>query len=203
MKSSIQSDFEIFNEAVVFSKKRGYIVPPLEWAVLVKGGRDFGKTNSMRMWALGLIYSHDFLKAFFGENLIPREEDGDLMMRIGLWAKQVAVEYQNKVYEVPEGRREWVTAHHPPVTYEDIDTWTKRAPAEIVEAHRVVHQLTDMAGSIPVRTHRIKESRVDNITIELPAWKHGLRQMTEYDNPFLYLKKYMDYIKEHPNGSYI
>lgn len=187
MKTNIQTDFKIFNEAIVFAKERGYTVPPMEWAVLVKGGREFGKTNSMRMWAIGLIYSHDFLKAFFGENLVPREEDNENMMAIGLWAEQVAYEFEGQLYATNRDK-----PYMSFVRFKETD-WAAKAPTAIIDTEVVTKQLQDLTATIPVRTHKIKKVRVDNITPEYPAWQHGLRQMVEYDNPFLYLKRFMDY----------
>lgn len=190
MKTNYKTDFEIFNQAIVFAKERGYTVPPMEWAVLVKG-RDFGKTNSLRMWAIGLIYSHDFLKAFFGENLVPREEDNENMMAIGIWAEQVAYEHEGRIYAAQRDK-----PYMSFVKYDDVEFWADKAPTAIIEAQVVTKKLQDLAGSVPVQTHKIKKVRVDNLTPEYPAWKHGLRRMAEYDNPFLYLKSFMDYNKD-------
>ena len=74
--------------------------------------------------------------------------------------------------------------------------WAKEAPTAIIEPEVVTKKLQDLAGSVPLRTHKIKKIRVDNVTPDYPAWQHGMRAMVEYENPFLYLKKFMNYHKE-------
>jgi hypothetical protein len=190
MKTNLKTDFEIFNEAIVFAKQRGYTVPPLEWAVLVKG-RDFGKSNSVRMWAVGLMYSEEFLKAFFGERLVPREEDWDSMYAITLWAQQVAFEHQGKLYAADQNRPYMHFPVYDKVADYDTD-WAAKAPAEIVNAQMVTKKLQNMTASLAINTHRVRKVRVDNLTEELPAYKHHAKRMVEHENPFIYLKNYMD-----------
>lgn len=186
-KTKLQTDFEIFNNAIEFAKKRGYIVPPLEWAVLVKGGRDMGWSTSIRMWAVGLVYTEPFLKAFFGTQKVRRVEDNELMYAITMWAKQVAYEHEGRLYAADRDKPCMIFP-----TQDNIDYWAGRAPTELLEIKTVVKQLQDMTASLSIRTHKVSNTEVRDVTPEIPLYKFCLRQMTEYDNPFTYLKEYME-----------
>lgn len=191
MKTNLKTDEEILTQAIEFAKNRGYFVPALEYAMFVKGSDNLVLNSSLRMWAIGLIYSESFLKAFFGERLVPREEDYDTMMAITLWAQQVAFEHEGRLYAADRNNQ---YMHFP--IYDEVDyvsKWAAKAPAELMHTRVVTKKLQDMSASLAVNTHKIKKVRVDNLTPDIPEYKHHMKRMVDYDNPFLYLKNYMAY----------
>jgi hypothetical protein len=184
MKTEINEEFKSFNIALSWAKKRGYIIPPMEYAVLYKA-RDMGKTWSMRVWAQGLLFDEEFARYFFGEKLMYRERFD--MGAIRLWAKQFAVEYQGNYYKAQTDSPFMAF-----LEYDDLSYWEDKAPTEIVHARKVVRELTRMAASIPFMTHHIEDVQVDDVTPGILAYEYHLEKMATSGNPFRYIQSFMD-----------
>lgn len=182
----MKSDSEVLEDAIWYAEKNGYKTPPLEYEVFTRW-KPYGLSHSMRTWAIGLIYSHDFAKAVFGHDLI--SENGYTFNAIKLWAKQVAVEYQGKLIEVNPDRPDVTFLVLPEIDYDMRSNWVTNAPDELVQPEKVVMDLTKLAGSIPIRTHRIEGADVIG---GIPAWQYHLREMAIAEDPFKYLGDYVN-----------
>lgn len=185
MKTDIQEDFKTFNKAMNWAKNRGYVIPSMEYAVLYKGSAHaYGKSWSMRIWASGLLFDHEFARAFFGDRLMHRTRSD--MGLIKIWAKQFAVEHEGKIYNA-RPNMPYTTF----LEYDDTEWWADRSPTEMVEAKQVTKHLKDLVASIPFQTHKIEDVEVHDITPGISAYEYHLEKMATDNNPFDYLKRFM------------
>ncbi len=181
MNPQNNSDYKALIRAIAWAKAHGYKVPPLEEAVFYDDGS--GLRESLRRWAMGLLYEHDFAKAIFGNDLV-NEHEGYSYGAIRMWAKQVAVEHMGKIIKV-NGDRPYLEV----VTYPEVEYSFDEPPASVVNAERTVIELRNMAASVPFMTHEIQDI---DVVAGIPAWKWHLQQMIVSDNPFVYLNDYID-----------
>lgn len=184
MSDQNHTDYSCFQRALWWAKHHGYQMPAIEQAMF--DGADAEPFRaSLRMWATGLVQSHEFAKAMFGTDLVAPEH-GRSFQAIKLWAKQVAVEHLGKIVKV-DSERPYVELYTPPDVSFTYDA--PKAPAELVDVERTTIQLRKIAAAIPIRTHELQD--VDIIG-GMPAWQYHLQQMVIADNPFLYLNEYLD-----------
>lgn len=185
MKTDLETAGEIINRAFNHASKRGYIAPLLEREILVRH-RAAGVSSSMRTWAVGLLFDHDFAKGLFGTHEV--DDNGWSISAIKVWAKQVAVEIEGTLRAVPDN---W---SRPEISYAvipeiDIQRYSEEAPMELVEAQTVTRELVRMGASIPFETHSIDRVEIYGTR---PAYQYHLQQMALSPNPLTYVKEYLD-----------
>jgi len=63
------TDQEVLKKAIAKATENGYQAPHLESETLTfRLSMKYGRNNSITLWTNGWIMSHDFAKAFFGED---------------------------------------------------------------------------------------------------------------------------------------
>lgn len=179
-KQEYSKDMQRFMRAFVYAQKHGYY-PPSEYPMVIRQSRQIGKSRAFREWARGLLLSHDFAKAIFGDETVA--DDGTGLATLKMWAKQVAVEHEGKLYAAQRGRREMNFAVTPHLEYE---TMAEHLYSTAPSLQVVTYKLKDLVAQIPLDTHRVAEIELFG---GLPAWQWHLKKMVVHDNPF----KYVDY----------
>lgn len=179
----VRSDNECISRAIWWAEKHGYELPPIEEAMF-KGKDADPLRASLKLWACGLLMSQDFAKAIFGEEEV--DEYGQSVVGIQVWAKQVAVEHNGKLYDVPYDQYEMAFYKMPLV-----DMWDKEqaVPTTLVKPEITRIKLENLYGTIPAQTHRIHGVRVLGA---IPAWQWHLQKMVICSNPFDYVDKYIE-----------
>lgn len=187
-----EKDFTAYDEyaaltiAIWWAKEhKGYNLNVIDQLMVKSAGAEKFE-GSLRLWANGLIFDHDFAKAIFGQELYDYKGSATNFYAIRLWCKQVAFEIFGKVHRVDRERREYAFIKPVDLSLEDM---TAKAPADIVGVEQVVMQLKDMAGSISFTTHELSEVDVMG---GIPAWQWHLREMIVADNPYKYLLDYIN-----------
>lgn len=178
---------QIFQEALVKAQKNGYDgIDKIEYKAFLDVYPEPLEGMMLKM-VQGVIFSPHFAQCFFGTDDV--DEYGYNFARIELWAKQVAVEFNGKLYQLEGGRREMSFINPPKV---DIDFTSgfegTTAPTELVHGEIVTKKLEDIFAAIPIKTHRLKDLRVVS---GIQAWQYHLREMVMESDPFQYLHNYM------------
>jgi hypothetical protein len=195
MSSEQYTDYSCLSRALWWAKKNGYKVPPLEQAVFdTNGGEPL--RQSLRRWAQGMLFDHDFAKAVFGYEEV--DDYGHDFKALRFWAKQVAIKHMDKLYQVKGDEYQVVMLNQPKVA--DILKITDNMPADVtLEApERVVYGIRNLAASIPFNTHKLQDVEVTGGT---PSWQYHIKQMAISENPFVYINDYIDEAlqKQKPN----
>ncbi len=183
-EGELRADFITIEKAIRWAEKRGFITPPLEKAIFM-GVSNHGVSNSIRIWAIGLLTTPAFAETFFGDT--PVDQYGNELIILQIWAKQVGVEHEGKYYDVPSDRREvYFMKHNKVELFREAEVTT---PIYLDEPERATKQLQDRYSALAVNTHRIKGVEV---TGGCPSWKHHLKEMITCDNPIVYLEQFMN-----------
>jgi hypothetical protein len=190
MTKQVHSDYESLSLALWLAKKNGYRVPPLEQAIFTSAGAE-KLEGSLRRWATGLLFDKEFAIYLFGQK--PVDKNGFDIMAIKIWAKQYAVEFQGRIYEARD-RREMTFLEMPEIDFDFTESAVKEAPPEIVECHKVVKRLEDLMITIPFTTHRVEDVAIIGT---IPEYEYHLKQMAVADNPFNYVR---EFVNEHRYG---
>lgn len=180
-----RTNSQIFNEALIVAQKNGYDgLDKIEYKAFLDAYPEPLEGMILKM-VQGIIFSPHFAQCFFGTEEV--DEYGYTFARIELWAKQVAVEFNGKLYTPPNNRREMSFINQPVI---DMKTTVEKAtaPTELVQGEIVTKKLEDMFAAIPIKTHRLKDLRVVS---GIQAWQYHLREMVMEADPFKYLEEYM------------
>jgi hypothetical protein len=182
----LKADFKTIEDALWWAEKRGYTIPPMERLVF-EGAHKQGLSNSLRVWGIGVLTTHEFAEAFFGHS--PVDRYGNNLVSLRLWAKQVAVEHEGKLYAADRSRPE---VHILKNTLPEVEDMTRgdtesRAPAYVTSPESVRIKLEDMYAGIPVLTHSLGDIDV----FGMPAWKYHLQNMVIVENPLDYIREFM------------
>ena len=181
----LKDDFITIEKAIKYAEKRGYVVPPLEKAMFT-GISNANVSNSLRVWAIGLMTTQDFASKFFGTEEV--DYKGHDFAAIKLWVKQFAVKYKEKIYNAPQDSQYLTLVNYPEVKYDFTSDMINSAPAQIVDAEKVTIKLEELAASIPFETHKLEDVEV----YQFKSWEYHLQQMIISPNPIKYLKIYME-----------
>lgn len=154
------------------------------WKATLEGNilKKIDETGKFHLWigantwgSIDLIFNHEFAKALWGNDVVTKDAVGFGIIKI--WAEQVAYEFEGRLHAA-NGKRQMAFLKYPD------NMLVHRAPNELVEVEKVVMDLKHLAGSIPFRTHKIKE--VD-VLGGIPTWQYHLQQMVIADDPIKYL----------------
>lgn len=186
MNETNNTDYAHFTQIIKWAKKRGYKMPPLEQAVFDSKGEEPLRA-SLRRWAQGMLFDHDFAKAVFGEEQV--DEYGQDFYAIHILAVQTAIEHAGKLYNVRPDQRQVVMLEQPMVAH--IEELSKVNPADttLEQPKKVVYDIEKLVGQIPFKTHQIKAIEIDG---GQPAWQYHIKQMAVSADPFVYICEYID-----------
>lgn len=186
MSNENHTDYSCLSRALWWAEKKGYHMPPLERAVFDGAGSE-RLQGSLRRWANGLLFDHDFARAVFGDEEV--DQYGQSVIGIRVWARQVAVEMEDGKIMMAQPDRRIVSY----IKQQDHETLFGREPVDptaIVNNAEIVEiELKNIYAQIPLTTHRLQD--IDIIGAQV-SWKWHLQEMIISDNPFLYMDKYID-----------
>lgn len=194
MSSEQHTDYSCLSRALWWAKKNGYKMPPLEQAVFDTNGAE-PLRQSLRRWAQGMLFDHDFAKAVFGYEEV--DEWGQNFYAIRMEAIQVAVEHEGELFKVQPDRPNIVMLKQPVLEPYYKITDSNFADTTIEYPEKVVYEIKKMVGQIPFKTHRLTKLDV----VGIPAWQYHIKQMAISENPFVYINDYIDEAlqKQKPN----
>lgn len=192
-KTNDYSDYDCLSRALWYAEKNGYQTPALEKAMFDRAGAE-PLQGALRRWAIGLIMDQEFAMYVFGEN--PVDENGASLVWLELWAKQTHYRIADRLYKIDRDRGKPSEFYQVrPGTTMYAEDWAKllddanKLAVQLIETERVEMQLEDRYASLAIDTHQIQEPRVGSTLL---AWQYHLKEMAISDNPFLYLKEYID-----------
>ena len=161
-------------------------MPPLEEAVFDNSGNE-PLRESLRRWAQGLLFDHDFAKAVFGYDQV--DEFGQGFYLIRMVAIQTAVEHEGELFKVDPSRPTITMVKTPVLDHAYKISDMTFADTSIEYPDKVTYDLKRMVGQVPFKTHRITEIEVEG---GQPSWQYHIKQMAVSENPFLYINDFID-----------
>ena len=186
MKTNRNKDLHRFKRALNYAVDNGYVVPPLENEIFFKSSMPFGFSSSMKVWARGLILTKDFARAVFGWEKVSGE--GIELVYIRARAKQVAYEYDGRIYQADRNRPFMSFVKEPHLDFMSSSEGGAFDPAQTLDFNVVTKKLEDLFATIPVDTHQLTDLEVEG---GIPAYEYHLKQMVTSNNPFAYLDYYV------------
>lgn len=181
------SQADILNQAIAMAMSCGW-KNPNNYAAIDIDGTAMLRVDYLPAHIMStpneVLFDHEFAEALWGDGEVP---DSDLLNVIRVWAEQVAVKHQGKIFSVdPAKERGYIAQLHP---MSSVDAF--EVPAQIVEGHKVAYKLQDVVATIPFATHRIKTVEVDMPQRPKYAWQEHLQRMVIAPDPIEYLGQHL------------
>lgn len=170
----------VVKEAMKIAMQNGWKAPSLLKALYMNSLTDETLRGQNVEMVRGMILSHDFAKALWGEEEV--DNNGWEIKTIRAWANQVAVKHAGKLVNVDPKQRYVYLMEVPELLHE---YELPEDPTAVVQAHKVEYKLEQMMGQVPFETHRLEPLEVE--CTKLPAWKFHLREIVTAPNAIQYL----------------